>query len=216
VQTHLKAEQVTTLRPVTETQVRQETYIEQTPVTTVHNVTVDEGGYQMVWVSKPVTRQVARTTVTQQVKSRQVPVQVMKMIPETTTRMVPYQTVQHVPEIVPVVGPVLTAAPCTTCGHTALWPAPIGLAAELPLLPTITALPATTPLSAHTPTPITAAAPSPADDDGWHTIQPRAATELEEGRPRPVPADAIRPISHQSPRRFTPVPSAAKVWATQR
>src|SRR5258708_17344398 len=49
VQTQLRAQQVTTFRDVTETHVRNETVVQNIPITTYKQVTVDEGGYQMVW-----------------------------------------------------------------------------------------------------------------------------------------------------------------------
>ena len=73
--TQLRPQQVTTFCDVTETQMTHQQVVENVPITTCKDVTVDEGGYQMVWVSKPVTRQVAQTTVQQQVKTVAVPVQ---------------------------------------------------------------------------------------------------------------------------------------------
>lgn len=103
VQTQYRQEQVTVYRDVAETQYREERYSETVPQTTYENVTVDEGRYQMVWVSKPVTRQVAKTSFTQQVKTRTIPVTVMKRVPEVSTRLVPYQTVTHMTETMPMV-----------------------------------------------------------------------------------------------------------------
>jgi hypothetical protein len=136
VQTQLRPQQVTTYRDVTETKVRNETVVENVPSTTYKNVTVDEGGYQMVWVPKPVTKQVAQTVIQQQVKTRSVPYQVTRRVPEVSTQMVPVQTVQHVTEQIPVVTqvPVMTtmsvpvqapmmfrtaSSSCNVCDHGA-------------------------------------------------------------------------------------------------
>ena len=81
VQTQLRAQQVTTFRDVTETHVRNETVVQNVPVTTFKQVTVDEGAYQMVWVPKPVTKQVAQTVIQQQAQTRAVPYQVTRRVP---------------------------------------------------------------------------------------------------------------------------------------
>lgn len=108
VQTQLVPRQVVTYRDVAETTFRDECYTEQVPVTTTRQVTVDEGGYQMVWVAKPVTRQVSQTTMVTQSRTRRVPMQVMRRVPQVTTQMVPVQTVSHVPVAAP---PMMAAAP---------------------------------------------------------------------------------------------------------
>jgi hypothetical protein len=113
--TQLRPQQVTVFRDVTETQLTQQNIVENVPITTCKNVTVDEGGYQMVWVSKPVTRQVAQTVVQQQVRSVSVPVQVRRRVPQTATQMVPVQTVQYVNETVPLQMTAM-ASTCSTCG----------------------------------------------------------------------------------------------------
>ena len=64
VTTQLRPQQVTTFCDVTETQVQHKQVVENVPVTTCKNVTVDEGGYQMVWVPKPVTRQISSIVFT--------------------------------------------------------------------------------------------------------------------------------------------------------
>lgn len=132
VQTQLRPQQVTTFRDVTETRVRNETVVENVPSTTYRNVTVDEGGYQMVWVPKPVTKQVAQTVVQQQAKTIAVPYQITHRVPQVSTQMVPVQTVQHITEHVqvPVAMPMVArtisapmifstaaASSCNVCDH---------------------------------------------------------------------------------------------------
>jgi hypothetical protein len=121
VQTQLRAQQVTTYRDVTETHVRNETVVQNVPVTTYKQVTVDEGAYQMVWVPKPVTKQVAETVIQQQAQTRAVPYQVTRRVPQLTTQLVPVQTVQHITETVPMTAwappPVSfqAASSCNSC-----------------------------------------------------------------------------------------------------
>jgi hypothetical protein len=101
MQTQLRPQTMTSMVNVTETQYRTEQYLQSIPVTTLQNVTVDEGSYQTVWVPKLVTRQVPRTAVAQQVQTRTVPVQVTRQIPQTTTVLVPQQAVHYVPRLSP-------------------------------------------------------------------------------------------------------------------
>lgn len=129
VQTQLQPRQVTTYRNVTETHYRNETVVEQVPSTTVRNVTVDAGEYRMVWVPRPVTKQVAETVVKQQVKTRAVPYQVTRKVPQTITQLVPVQTVHHVEVPVghhpisattsyPIAHPSIASSGCRTCSHS--------------------------------------------------------------------------------------------------
>ena len=155
VSTQMRAQQVTTYRDVVETQVCHKQVVENIPVTSYKNVTVDEGGYQMVWVPKPVTKQVAQTTMQQQVKTVAVPSQTTRRIPQVTTQMVPYQTVQYVNETVPLQQTAF-ASSCNTCnsgmgmafGSTMMapqigaiapiyQPAPYTAAAAIPTMPAI-------------------------------------------------------------------------------
>lgn len=211
VQTQLQARAVTVMQPVTETRVRQEQCVQQVPVTTVENVTVDEGGYQMVWVPKPVTRQVAKTVMTQKVTVRDVPYQVTTHVPRTMTQMVPVQTVTHVTETVPMAAaaplfipaPRMTmAAPCNACGPV-FGP------------PVMSALPA----SIVAPPPQTALGPTH-DHGPWHPIPGRteatpAAAPVNQ--PVPTPMDDPAPLAPQkSSKRFRAAPpSAATVWAAR-
>lgn len=173
VQTELRTEQVTTFRDVAETRLRPECYVEQRPVTTYRQVTVDEGGYQMVWVPKPVTKQVAQTTMVSEQKSRMVPYQVVRRVPELSTRVVPVQTVRHVTETVPMVtmapAPIpVVSAPCNTCQPGGLaygFPVSVPFAPHAALPPRITVLPET-----HIPS---GSAPSASGE--WITVPPRTS-----------------------------------------
>lgn len=214
VQTHLRPQAVTTMKCVTETHVRKETYTERIPVTTTQNVTVDEGGYQMVWVPKPVTKQIARTTFTQQVKSRDVPYQITRAVPHTETRMVPYQTVQHVTEIMPMTAAVAhpVNVGCSTCATgTAFMPHShphMHAAAIAPIHPASTAL---TPI----PAPQTAEAPQSNSLGDWQSVPARKSSTTKDQSPRvPEPMDDAPPMAPpKTSGRFKPAPSAAVVWS---
>lgn len=218
VQTQLCPQPVVSYRDVTETHVRQEQYVEQVPVTTCRNVTVDEGGYQMVWVPKPVTKQVAQTVMSQQVKSRSVPYQVTRRVPTVSTAMVPVQSTSWVTQPAPT---YQTAAPCLPGTAISAYPqigaisptyaAPISTTA-LPMMP---AMSVPTPHSASLSTDFA----SPAESSGgqWQTITPRRASEQpyepNSGRPVPRPDDAA-----SIPRKTSmsvPTPSAAMVWSSR-
>lgn len=199
VQTEWRAEPVTTLRNVTETCVKQEAYIEKVPVTTVQNVTVDEGCYQMVWVPKPVTRQIAKTTMTAQIRTRAVPIQVTRQIPQTTTRLVPLQTVRLVTESVPTAS--ILPSPALRCASTSS-------AGLTPLAASLSS--ANTPLDAE---PIIASA-----GGDWQPVSPRISAESPAMNSGRVPAP-MEDAQEQSTRPASAVhrrtPSAARVWSAR-
>lgn len=214
VQTQLRPQQVTTMQCVTETHVRQEVYTERVPVTTTKTVTVDEGGYQMVWVPKPVTKQIAETTCVTQTKTRAVPYQVTRAVPQTVTRMVPYQTVHHVTEVVPT---AMVAAPvpvvgCSTCATgTALAPHFHGtaMAPAMPLSST-----ALTPIPSN---PQTAQGPSNGTLGDWQSVPGRSTAPTPRSTTAPVPMPTDEPPQLPTPKtsgRFKSVPSAAVVWTS--
>lgn len=244
VQTQLRAQQVTTYRDVTETHVRNETIVENVPSTTYRNVTVDEGNYQMVWVPKQVTKQVAQTVVQQQVKTRSVPYQVTRRVPQISTQLVPMQTVQHITETVPFSMPMTAmampapiampyaAASCNSCGHssTALGlpylsnqigyaPSFVQAAPMTASIPTMPAITVPLPQTALAPTPIAAES----SVEQWQTIPARGSSgsrprsyESPSSRAVPAPMDEA---SQSLPRRtsmFVPAPSAATVWNSRR
>jgi hypothetical protein len=230
VQTQLRAQQVTTYRDVTETHIRNESVVENVPSTTYRNVTVDEGNYQMVWVPKPVTKQVAQTVVQQQMKTRAVPYQVTRRVPQISTQLVPVQTVQHITETVPFSMPI-AAASCNSCGHssTAMGlsypshqlgyaPSFVQAAPMTASIPTMPAITVPLPQAALAPTPITAESSA----EQWQTIPARGSSESRSrsyespsSRAVPTPMDE----ASQTPRRtsmFVPAPSAATVWNSRR
>lgn len=102
--TILCPQQVTTLESVTCTQIRRESQVVDVPVTTCRQVTVDEGGYQTVWVPKLVTKTVPQTTIQKQVQYRDVPYQVVQQVPRVHTQMVPQQVTTLVPQTT-IIGP---------------------------------------------------------------------------------------------------------------
>ena len=240
VQTQLRPQQVTTFCDVTETHVRNETVVQNVPVTTYNQVTVDEGAYQMVWVPKPVTKQVAQTVIQQQAQTRAVPYQVTRKVPQVTTQMVPVQTVHHVTEAVPMMTmaspPVMfqaAASSCNTCNSpysTAFAPpqyfAPqYGAAMTQPMqfAPATASIPTMPAISV--PLPQTALAPLPAPENSteqWQTIPSRSSFtspapahyESPSSRSVPVPMEEARNTSPRSGK-FVPAPTAATVWARQ-
>lgn len=96
VETRYRKENYTTCRTECRTAYRQEAFCETVPTTCVENVTRDEGCYQMVWVPKPVTRQVAKTVYQQRTNYRTVPYQYTVQVPELKCRVVPEQRVRYV------------------------------------------------------------------------------------------------------------------------
>ena len=96
VQTRYRKENYTTCRTECRTAYRQEAFCETVPTTCVENVTQDEGCYQMVWVPKPVTRQVCKTVYQQRTNYRAVPYQYNVQVPEVKCRVVPEQRVHYV------------------------------------------------------------------------------------------------------------------------
>lgn len=236
VTTQLRAQQVTTYRDVTETHVRNETVVQNVPVTTYQQVTVDEGGYQMVWVPKPVTKQVAQTVIQQQAQTRAVPYQVTRRIPQVSTQLVPVQTVQHITETVPMTtwapAPITfqaASSSCNTCNSsfgTAFAPQFIAPQYATAMAPIIQPAPATASIQTmpaiSVPLPQTASAPIPAaphnSTEQWQTIPSRSSNssgpyESPSSRSVPVPMEEARAIPRTG--RFTPAPSAATVWSSR-
>ena len=235
VTTQLRAQQVTTYRDVTETQMRHQQVLENVPVTSYKNVTVDEGGYQMVWVSKPVNKQVAQTTVQQQMKTVAVPFQVTRRVPQLTTQMVPVQTVQHVTEQVvmpsmamsipaPMTFSMAATPGCDSCGNTHAFGMPM-FAPQLGYLPptsqfapyssfATTQLPPVainSPQTAFGPTPLSQPQP---ELPQWQTVPARTAPDVYETVPAravPRPTDETAPAPRKTSM-FSGVPSAAAVW----
>lgn len=123
IETQMVPQQMMTYRNEVVTQYRQEAITQNVPVTTYQNVTVDEGGYQMVYVPKPVTKQVPQVVCQPQTSFRSVPYQVTRQVPQLVTQMVPQQVVRQQPYMM-TSSPILQnpfpshpfPAPCGSCG----------------------------------------------------------------------------------------------------
>ncbi len=76
-------------RDVQDIEYRQQAVTETVPVTRYQQVTVDEGGYQMVWVPRLVTRQVPRTEYETRLSYRTVAVPVTRRVAEVRMQLVP-------------------------------------------------------------------------------------------------------------------------------
>ena len=225
VTTQLRPQQVTTFCDVTETQVRQKQIVENVPITTCKNVTVDEGGYQMVWVPKPVTKQVAQTTIQQQIKTVSVPVQVTRRIPQVATQMVPVQSVQYVTDQVPVSMTAMADPGCSSCGQRRAFATPLFapqfgalpsvyqpapyMSASIPSMPAITI-----------PSPQTASVLTPSYQSTLKRTEAFSASSTSEAyetvpaRSVPTPKDEPS-VPARKTSMFTGVPSAAAVWQTR-
>lgn len=172
VQTQLQPQQVVSYRDVAITQYRQEQVAVQVPVTTVQQVTRDEGSYQMVWVPRMVTHQVPQTTYQTQIGYRTVPYQATQRVAQVETRYIPQQTVQYVPQTTigsACCGPagVYQQAMLPSAGYGAVIPQYTAPPA-LPGAPTIQSVPAQQPL---VPNP-----PETGMHSDWQTVEPRHAT----------------------------------------
>jgi hypothetical protein len=233
VSTTYRTERQITYRNETRTAYRREAQTERVAVTRRENVTVDEGGYQMVWVAKPVTRSVARTEWQNSISYRDVPYQVTHRVPQVSTKLVPQQTVRYVPQTVRT---VMAAPRCNTCQptawnshlHTAYsgYPSPYATA-TLPrrhvARPLVAPDPPREATSSSpgglTPSPVHLETPELADEKGnWITIKPKSAntrtTSNDDrfGDYQVAPRVSSRPAAAG---KFSPVPSAASVWQTR-
>jgi hypothetical protein len=153
----------------------------------VENVTRDEGCYQMVWVPKPVTRQVAKTVYQQRTAYRNVPYQYTVQVPQVNTRVVPEQSVRYVQKtqtftepMQPICPPPVPNCAVPTCAAPGLAPQASNAAPP-----------------AHTATP-------------WTNIPQRAA----EGQP--VQGTNYFPVTAQAQQQAPGTPTAAAVWQTPR
>ena len=91
-------EQSVTYHDVCRVGFRPEQFLQCVPKTTYDQITVDEGSWKMVWCPKSVTKVIPRTTMEQQVATRQVPYQYTEKVPQVVTRMVPKYSTKYVPE----------------------------------------------------------------------------------------------------------------------
>nr|WP_271870808.1 hypothetical protein [Planctomicrobium sp.] len=189
VQTTYRQQQFTTYQPVTRTHVRREAVQVNVPVTTQKQVTVDEGGYKMVWVPKMTTKTVAQTTIQKQVQYRDVPYQVVENVPQVHTRIVPQQTIAYRPQTIAM------RKPCCQSNVFSAMPTPL-----------VSTIPPTTvaqaPIAKPVPAPQTTAKPQA---ENWVKVpQKNAASEKVE-----APAK----IELQSFEQFAPAKSAKGMFS---
>ncbi len=228
VSTAYRTERQVTYRNETRTAYRREAQTERVAVTRRENVTVDEGGYQMVWVPKPVTRSVARTEWQNRISYRNVPYQVTHRVPQVSTKLVPHQTVRYVPQTVRT---VMAAPRCNTCLptawnshlHTAYsgYPSPYATATlprrQVAPAPPLAARP--TRSAGLTPNPVHLEPPELADEKGnWITIKPKSDNTRTTSNDDRLGDYQVAPrVSSRPPAagKFSPVPSAASVWQTR-
>ena len=231
-------QQTVTYKDIPRTEYRQQAYVETTPATVYQNVTVDEGGYQQVWVPKLVTKSVARTVYQQHVKYRAVPYQVNQRVAQVSTQLIPQQAVGYMPYS------YQTASTCASCGPVptaAAWPTSV--APNVPVIrstrqpvPTMPALTVPQPKPLGVDKPRTQPTPDPKfsgevgrlDDHEWTVVQSRGTMRgtgraERSNRYDEVPAG----VAHQNRSRedisrtasargmFVPAPSAARVWQSQ-
>lgn len=190
VETQYTQRQVLQERDQVATEYRTQPVQETVPATVVENVTVDEGGYQTVWVPKLTTRPVARTVYQTRTSYRTVPYQVTRRVQEYAWQTVPTQTVRYVP---------------TTDAAIANRYAPYGA----PAVSSATGSPAV----ASNPS-VLGLAPDPR-----FTVSsaPVYAPQISSNYPRyeeyqPVGGDYGSPAVASGPSLTTPAPSAAQVW----
>ena len=206
VETRLRAEPALTLGTEPRIGYRPEAQLTTAPVTTFHNVTVDEGHYQTVWVPRPVVRPIARTTWQPQISYRSVPYVYAEPVAQWTTRLVGEQSVRYVPQT-QLVGIARNVSPCVALPAAA--PAPVAAAGSWPM---------STGALAGAPIPDPAFARSGAEMSRpqWTMVSPRAgegtispaASLSSERRYEVLPAQAL------TPGESVKAPSAAIVWQT--
>jgi hypothetical protein len=204
----------TTYRDVVETQYRTEAYNETVPTVSYQNVTQDEGAYQTVWVPRPVTRQVARTTYQTRTGYRQVPYQVSRRVAEQTMQTVPVTSMRYIPQT--------TMSTCNTC-NSGIASAPImgsGVPYTAAVAPYVQSAQlnhnhgtAPTAISSNSFGPVpdarfSAAAPTP--------VAPRMASTDESSWTPVTPVTPEARTASAGPSLFVPAPSAAQVWRTPR
>lgn len=221
--TQYTTQPVTTYRDVTETAYRNEPYVETVPRTVLENVTVDEGGYQQVWVPRVVTKQVSRTVMEQRTAFRTVPVTVTKRVPETTYQTVARSSYQCVPGghttglvVPPTATSYVTSTP-SVASAPALFAAP---AATYTTSSSYTGSSYTGgPTSAVGPTPVATESklvPDAQYSDPPTAILPRSsrlASTANTPVAAPRPAESrTAPESTAARGMFVPAPSAASVW----
>ncbi|MEZ5941767.1 MAG: hypothetical protein R3C18_10260 [Planctomycetaceae bacterium] len=198
VEMRYQPQQVTTYQNVVRTEIRKEQQIVSVPVTTTRQVQVDEGGYQMVWVPKVVTKNVQETVMQRQVQERNVPYQVVERVPQVQTQLIAQRTVRYVPEQRVVYGNVPTLGYVVPQATVAVVP-------NAPLAPI-----AMSPTASAEPTP-TAAAAQAAESGEWKSIPQRQAA----AEPIQQQSYETSAATSEAPRRIFPTtttPTAVQVF----
>lgn len=228
VDTQYVQQPVTTYRDVVETQYRTEAVNETVPSVSYENVTRDEGGYQTVWVPRPVTRQMARTTYQTRTSYRQVPYQVTRRVAEQGMQTVPTQSMRYVPtttmnncnSCVPAYGAMSSGVPYTSAVLPYVQSAQVnsGLAPS----PVVSSLPT---MYSGVPTAVSSSALQPTPDPRYASsygaptpvtpVLPRTASTDLGYSDREGSSSATAPRTASAPL-FVPAPSAALVWQSQR
>lgn len=234
VETRYRQEQYVRYRDIPQTEYRQEARLETIPVTAFKTVTVDEGGYQQVWVPKLVTKQIAQTEYQQRLSCHTVPYQVTRRVAEVATRTVPQQTVRYVPQHFQTT--VTTALPySTTVSSLPVMSSPIRTTMTIPTLPplqTASSVPVMPALSvpptsnrfafnaAETRVPDPKFLDTPGSQyDDWTTVPSRSESRSALSIDHLSAYDSFESRSETPSLRaagerklFVPAPSAATVW----
>ena len=223
IETQMVPQQVTMLRNEVVTQYRQEAITQNVPVTTYHDVVVDEGSYQTVYVPKQVTKRIPQVTYQQQIAHRSVPYQVTRQVPQVVTQLVPqrqvryqpysYQTTQVAQTSVPVYGRLapIAVVPCGPCGGMAFAPVAANPVTMLPPTSTMTpTIAVSSDADSHaTPVPDPKFLDSPgAARDSWTTVGSKS------GRPSDS-ADSRTASTRPSGVRFRPARTVYRSWESQ-
>jgi hypothetical protein len=202
VETRVRAEPAVTVTSQPRIGYRTAAEIMSVPVTTFRNVTVDEGQYQMVWVPRPVTRQVAETAWQPQLTYRSEPFVYSESVAQWSTRFVPEQTVRYVPQTQVVLGPL----PAATVAIAMPVQSPPIAAAAAPGGPSLSAAPIPDP--AFTTAMDGAEAP-------WTTISSRATSRsISSVSLSRETGYEVLPVQALVPGESVKAPSAAIVWQT--
>jgi hypothetical protein len=201
VETRYRQEQVVTARSVVETHYRNEAYTETVPVTAFDNVTVDEGGYQQVWVPKIVCKQVPKTVYQQRQACRTVPYQVSKCVPEISTRTVPFQTVRYV---------ATNPCPPGTTGNLSTMPA----LSNYPLPPTsyVPSVPAYTAPAYAAPSPSLSRPTLPGAGPSLGTPQSGGIAPVPDPRFIDTPEASLSPVQQRAERPYENTLGAAETF----
>jgi hypothetical protein len=197
IETQYAQQPVLQQRDVVATEYRNEAVLETVPATVVENVTVDEGGYQTVWVPRLTTRAVARTTYQTRTAYRTVPYQVTRRVSEYGTQSVPYQTVRYFPTNGTAIGYSTSPAYASTMLPPVYTNGAIvsGTYPTLAAGSTSSSATASVPDARYADSPVTPIAPRSASSAG------RFDSRFSDTR-----------SADRGPSLFIPAPSAAQVW----